>query len=57
MKILIIIGIVLFGIARLFKNFMASERASDVLRETTQSEDYALAFAETLDVTVVIKKY
>ncbi|MDR6560494.1 MULTISPECIES: hypothetical protein [unclassified Arcicella] len=57
MKILIVIGIVLFGIiARIAKNLMASERASDVLRETSQSDAHALSFAETLDLTVVIKK-
>ncbi|MEA5256592.1 hypothetical protein VB264_02280 [Arcicella aquatica] len=50
----IIAGFVAFTRTR--KNSMASERSDDVLGEIVRNEDYASAFAETLDLTVVIKK-
>lgn len=56
MKTLLLIGVCIFALIRIIKNLMASQRASTILKETTNNEDYALAFAETLDVTVVIKK-
>lgn len=43
-------------VSRLIQNFMASERASDNLRETSENNDYAIDFAETLDVIVIVKR-
>jgi hypothetical protein len=56
MKILFIAIAGILIVSRLIQNFMASERASDNLRETSENNDYAIDFAETLDVIVIVKR-
>ena len=50
-------GIAILAILqRLFSNFLAQDRASDSLRKTNESSEYASSFAENLDLTVLLKK-
>ncbi len=56
MKTLLFIGIVFTVLSRLVQNFLSESRASSNFEQASSDNDYAVSFAETLDITVAVKK-
>ncbi len=54
MKIIIIAVIILT--ARLVQNLLSANRASSNFNQASSDKDYAISFAETLDLTVAVKR-